>query len=128
MQHHFNHCLHDLFHSLVVVVTGNVSQGINCSLSQPKKNQVWQNQKRAGRKGMSLKESLWTIFESRSLMKTSSSSSRSTSSIMAASSMALLKLLRMGVMLMGLRVVVEVLGRVTFNFDLRLLPWEDFSV
>ena len=77
---------------------------------------------------MSLKESLWTIFESRSLMKTSSSSSRSTSSIMAASSMALLKLLRMGVMLMGLRVVVEVLGRVTFNFDLRLLPWEGFSV
>ena len=77
---------------------------------------------------MSLKESLWTIFESRSLMKTSSSSSRSTSSIMAASSMALLKLLRTGVMLMGLRVVVEVLGRVTFNFDLRLLPWEDFSV
>ena len=76
---------------------------------------------------MSLKESLCTIFKSRSLMKTSSSSSSSTSSIMTASSTALLKLLRMGVVLMGLRVVEEVLARLSFSLDLRLLGWEDFS-
>ena len=59
-------------------------------------------------------------------MKTSSSSSISTSSIMTASSTVLLKLLRTGVVPMSLR-VVEVLARLTFSLDLRLFGWEDFS-
>ena len=45
---------------------------------------------------------------------------------MVASSTALLKLLRTGVVLMGLR-VVEVLTRVSFSLDLRLFGWKDFS-
>ena len=63
-------------------------------------------------------------------MKTSSSSNISSSSsiIMAASSTVLLKLLRTGVVLIGLRVVVEVVARFSFSLDLRLFGWEDFSV
>ena len=75
---------------------------------------------------MSLKESLCTMFKSRSLMKTSSSSSSSTSSMRATSSTVLLKLLRTGVVLMGLR-VLGVLVRLSFSLDLRLLGWKDFS-
>ena len=44
----------------------------------------------------------------------------------ATSSTVLLKLLRTGVVLMGLR-VLGVLVRLSFSLDLRLLGWKDFS-